>query len=229
MSLNKIRKEIVEFGLQLFTEGLVRNGQGNLSVLHRGDDLVAVTPSGMPYRRRKWRDICVVDLEGKLVAGRWLPTSELALHLTFYQQRQDVAAVVHVHAPFATAFSITGQDALPMLLNESAMALGAAVPVAHYGRPGTQALADITCEFVGEGSAAIMAHHGLVAVGESLKVAYQAALAVEATAQALFYARGMGGRMITLDDAEVAALRVLGKRYAPQRPSSILKVAASYS
>ena len=216
MLLENLRTEIISMGKLLMADGLVHNGQGNLSVYDRANGYIAITPSAIPYAEREIEDICVVDLRGDLIEGRWQATSEMALHLVFYQQRSAVTAVVHTHAAFSTAFSIAGQAVLPMLLNESAMALGRPVPVAPYARPGTHELAQLTCDAAGDGNAVIMAHHGLVTVGSALGDAYKATLAVEATAQALFYARGMGGVVQALDDDEVAALREMGQSYVPR-------------
>ena len=223
MLLKKQRTKIIAMGKQLMAAGLVHDGQGNLSIYDSASGYIAITPSAVPYAEREIEDICVVNLQGELIEGRWLPTSEIALHLIFYQQRNDVQAVVHTHAAFATAFSITGQAVLPILLNESAMALGGPVPVAPYGRPGTQELAQLTCDAAKDGNAAIMAHHGLVTVGSSLREAYRATLAVEATAQALFYARCMGGVVQALDDDEVFSLYEMGKNYVPQEVQRALK------
>src|SRR5204863_264173 len=49
-------------------------------------------------------DIAVVDREGAQVEGSLAPTSELGLHLLLYE-RNDAGAVVHTHAPYATALS----------------------------------------------------------------------------------------------------------------------------
>ncbi len=200
------RQALIEFALRLVESGLLQDGQGNMSIRLEAEDLIAITPSALPYRQRRPEDICLVDLAGRLVEGRWKPTSEMPLHLAFYQQRADVHAVIHTHAPYATIFSISGETTLPMTLTEASMQLGAPVPVAPYARPGTPELAAVTCQAAGEGRAAIMAHHGLVTVGPDLKAAFHATLAVEDTARAVLLTRRMGVNPRTLSPDEARVL-----------------------
>ena len=220
MLLAEYRKKIVETALNLLAEGVIANGQGNLSRFHPESGTLAITPSGVPYRERSPADICVVDLEGNLIEGKWQPTSEMALHLVYYRKRKDITAVVHTHAPYSTVFGIIGEEPLPMVLNEAAMGLGGKVPIAPYGTPGTEELADLTFQATGEGSAVIMAHHGLVTLGTSLENAYTATIAAEATAQAVILARSMGAEVNVIPDQEVKALRSMFLDYGPKKAAN---------
>lgn len=217
MEQREHREEIIQISLKLIDDGVINDGQGNLSIYDRSGGRVAITPSGVPYRERNPEDICLVDLQGNLLDGRWKPTSEMALHLVYYNNRKDVSAVVHTHAPYSTVLGITGEESVPMVLNESAMCLGGAIPVAPYGRPGTQKLADLTFQATGQGTASIMAHHGLVTVGETLQEAYLATTAAEATAEAVILARSMGAEVHSLSDEEVAVLREMFLSYGPSK------------
>jgi L-ribulose-5-phosphate 4-epimerase len=206
MKLHDERTKILEISNKLIAAGLIHDGQGNLSICDRERNLIAITPSAVPYDQRKAEDICVVNLEGNLVEGKWKPTTEILLHLTFYRERKDVNAVVHTHAPKATVFGVIGTQPMPMILNEAAMALGGPVPIAPYARPGTEKLAELTQKSTAEGYAAIMAHHGLITVGADLDLAYFATIAVETSATSIILARSMGNEPIALKDEEVKKL-----------------------
>lgn len=207
MLLAGLREKVIEIGLQLLQDRLVHHGQGNISVIEREGGYIAITPSGMPYHKRQPEDICLIDIDQHIIEGRWRPTSEIALHMVFYRNRKDVNAVIHTHAPYATIYSIIGEKSLPMVLNESAMCLGGPLPVTPYGRPGTQELAQITYDSIGNGLGAIMAHHGLVTIGATLERAYDATLAAEATAHAIIMARAIGATAHTLTTEEISYLR----------------------
>lgn len=207
MILKELRQHVVEFGLKMYEAKLVRDGQGNISVLDEESGYVVITPTSIPYNNRKPEDICVVDRNRKLIEGNFPPTSEIALHMVFYQQRQDIGAIVHSHPLYSTAMGVIGEAEMPVVINEAAFYLGASLPVANYGRPGTEELAAITVEAAGSGVGAIMAHHGLVTVGKSLKYAYDATLAAEDTAQVVILARSMSGRVIPMDTEEAGILR----------------------
>lgn len=206
MLLKQLRQTLVDVGIRMLEAGIAHDGQGNLSVYDRTSGHIVITPSAIPYRQREAKDICVVDREKTVIEGEWRPTSEIDLHMVYYKNREDVNAVLHCHAPYATVFSITGEDSLPMILTEAAMSLGGALPIAPYARPGTGELAQATFEATGDGAGAIMAHHGLVTVGRDIEQAFLAALAVEATARTLFMARAMGADAHTLPLDEVRAL-----------------------
>ncbi|NMC14867.1 MAG: class II aldolase/adducin family protein [Chloroflexi bacterium] len=207
MLLQELRQQVVEYGCKMFDAKLVRDGQGNISVLDEESGYIVITPTTIPYYSRKPEDICVIDQNRQMIEGRFPYTTEIALHMVFYKQRKDVRAVVHSHPLNSTAFGVIGESEMPVVLNEAAFHLGAALPVASYGRPGTEELANITVEAAGEGVGAIMAHHGLVTVGVSLKSAFDATLAAEDTARVVILARSMSGIVVPMDAEETSALR----------------------
>ena len=201
-----LKESVWSFARQMMIDGIAHRAQGNISLRQASSGLIAVTPSAIPYDRLQVDDIIVVDRSGGVVEGKWRPTSELLLHLAFYNAWADVGAVVHSHAPYATLFSVIGEP-LPMLLTEAAACLGGEVSVAPYCRPGTQELADSAMRIADRDSAVILANHGLVTVGPDLGAAYDATLAVETTARVAWMARAMGVTVNALDPVEVAAMR----------------------
>ena len=96
------REQVAAACTRLAREGLVVGTAGNVSV--RAGDHVVVTPTGGVFGEMEADDMAVVDRDGTPVEGRRGPTSELALHLLLYD-RMDAGAVVHTHAPYATALS----------------------------------------------------------------------------------------------------------------------------
>jgi L-ribulose-5-phosphate 4-epimerase len=216
MKLVEERKKILEITQKLLAAGVIRDGHGNFSIYDRESNLVAITPSAVPYDQRDVEDICVVDLDGNPIESKWKSTWETSLHLIYYRNRDDVNAVVHTHAPKATVFGVIGNEPMPMILNESAMGIGGPVPVAPYARPGTDELAEVTFQATGNGYAAIMAHHGLITVGSDINAAYIATMAVESTADAIIMARSMGYEPKAFSDEEVSILKEMFlKGYKP--------------
>ena len=208
--LQEERTQIVAAGLKIVAAGLAHDGQGNLSVYNRAQDAIAITPSGIAYEQRQPEDICVVDISGRLLEGKWQPTSEMALHLAFYRKRSDVNAVVHTHARYSTVFGITGKPEMPIVLSEAGMLLGGPVPVAPYARPGTEKVGEVTVQAAGQGRAAIMANHGLVTVGETLDRALKSSLAVEEMAQAIVLASSLSSSPEAIEEDEA---RILSSMY----------------
>lgn len=208
MAIDDLRKQVFTAAMRLVPDGLSHGSQGNISTCDRETGLVAVTPSAIPYNSMKLDDIVVTDLDGKLVKGKWMPTSEIQMHTIFYRQRTEVNAVVHTHPPYASIFSIINQPIPPVLI-EAVTRLTGPVPVAPYRTPGSMELAQIALDTMGSGVAAVLAQHGLITVGETLDQAYESTMAAENTARVVFMARSMGEQVVTLDLEVQTAMRAL--------------------
>jgi L-fuculose-phosphate aldolase len=167
-SAGSLREQVADAGRELAAAGLVRASTGNLSA--RDGARVAITPTGGVLGELTAEQIVVVDLDGAVVEGAFAPTSELAIHLGVYR-RYGAGAVVHTHAPVATALS-TLLDELPCVHYEM-LALGGAVRVAPYRTFGTPELAEGVLEALEDRSAALMANHGTVTYGDSLALAVE--------------------------------------------------------
>ena len=109
--LDAARERVALAARRLAAEGLVIGTAGNVS--ERVGELVAITPTGAALDALTADDVTVVDLAGEHVDGELAATSELDLHLGVYA-RFAAGAVVHTHAPMATALSCV-LDELPCL------------------------------------------------------------------------------------------------------------------
>jgi L-ribulose-5-phosphate 4-epimerase len=206
MSIDSLCKEVFDCALRLVPDGLAHGAQGNISTCDRESGLVAVTPSAIPYSSLTLEDIVITDFNGKVIKGKWMPTTEIQMHTIFYRQRANINAVVHTHARYASVFGIIHQP-IPPVLTEAAACLTGPVPVAPYRTPGSIELAQIVFDTVGDGVAALLAQHGLITVGETLHQAYESTLAAENTAHLVIMARSMGAPVVTLDEKIQAEMR----------------------
>ncbi|RDV83604.1 class II aldolase/adducin family protein [Ammonifex thiophilus] len=203
MLLEGLRVAVVQVGKELAASGLVLGTWGNVSA--REGDLVAITPSGLPYSALAPEDIVVVDLEGKTVEGKWRPSTELPLHLAIYRKRSDVGGIVHTHSVGSMTLAAC-RHPLPPFTEEQAQLIGGEVPVAAYAPPGTEELARAAIATLGEGKAVLLANHGLVGVGKTVEEALLTCQVVEKSAQIYLWARLLGGPVL-LSEEEVRSLR----------------------
>ena len=172
---------------RLAAEGLVLGTAGNVSML-RGE-LVAVTPTGGVLAELEPEQIVVVDLDGAPVHGDYAPTSEIELHLGAYR-RHAAGAVVHAHSPVGTALACV-LDELP-LIHYQMLALGGPIRVAPYATFGTPELARLTLDALEGRAAALMANHGMIAVGPDLEAAVANALLLEWACELYWRAAAVG-------------------------------------
>ena len=186
------REEVIRYCRRMQAEHLVRDTAGNISTRVAGEpDLVAMTPTSLPYDTLEPEDICIVTAEGTVVDGRAAPTSEFPLHTLVYQRRADVGAIVHTHSPAAMTMAALGWT-LPPILTGFVEAAGGAVATARYSRPGTAEMADYTAETLSERGACFLRHHGLLAIGSDLAHAFRAASVTEGAAEVYLRARTFG-------------------------------------
>lgn len=108
--LEALREEVFKANLDLVKHGLVIFTWGNVSGIDRERGLVVIKPSGVSYDNMKAEDMVVVDLDGKVVEGKYKPSSDTATHLVFYKAFPNIGGVVHTHSTYATAWSQAGCD-----------------------------------------------------------------------------------------------------------------------
>jgi L-ribulose-5-phosphate 4-epimerase len=105
MLLQDLRQEVLEANLELGRRGLVLYTFGNVSGISRGDGLVVIKPSGVPYEEMKPEDLVVTALNGKIVEGNLKPSSDLPTHIVLYNACNEIGGVAHTHSEYATAWA----------------------------------------------------------------------------------------------------------------------------
>ncbi len=108
--LEALKEQVLEANLQLPKAGLVVFTWGNVSGIDRASGLVVIKPSGLPYDGMKAEDMVVLDLTGKVVEGRWKPSSDTPTHLELYKAFPGCGGIVHTHSRWATTFAQAGRD-----------------------------------------------------------------------------------------------------------------------
>lgn len=203
---------------RLAAEGLLIGTAGNVSAQVPGTELVAVTATGVVLGACGPDDVTVVDRDGAVVEGRLAPTSELDLHLSLHAGLgPGVGAVVHTHAPFATAVACVA-DELPVLHYQQLL-LGGTIRVAPYATFGTPELAGHVAAAIVGRSGVLMANHGSVAVGAGLDQAVENALLLEWLCALHHRAHALGQPRVLTEDQQVAVIeQALNRNYGTTRP-----------
>ncbi|MEA2426091.1 MAG: L-fuculose-phosphate aldolase [Thermoleophilaceae bacterium] len=193
--LEAAREQVAAACDRLAAEGLVVGTAGNVSL--RVDDHVIVTPTGGVFGEMTAEQMPVVDMKGQLVDGDLGPTSELALHLSVYE-RMDAGAVVHTHAPYATALSCV-VDEVPAV-HYSMLMFGGSLRVAPYATFGTEELAENVQRALEGRTACLMQNHGTVGYGHDIDYAVESALLVEWACTVYWRARSIGEPVALTDE-----------------------------
>lgn len=199
MLLQKEREMIVAYGKKMLSAGLTRGTGGNLSIYDRNLELMAITPSGIPYEEIEAEDIMIMKLDGTIVEGNKTPSSEHAMHEIVYRTREDVGAMLHVHSTFAVTLACLNED-LPAVDYMVAYSRGRSVKCAPYASFGTPDLAVNALKTMGDQNAVLLANHGMNMVGPDLPKAFAIAEQLEFCAELYVRARTIGKPVNHPDD-----------------------------
>jgi L-fuculose-phosphate aldolase len=208
--LAAIRRDLVAFGADLLRRGLLSQTSGNLSV-RTASDTLCITPSSLEYDRMTDEDIVVCDRRGEVLAGHRVPSSETPLHCAVYDARPDVSAIVHTHSPLATTLAVLGYP-IPSVHYMIASLGVTRIEIAPYATYGTPELAaSVRDNFAAPSRAILIANHGVVAAGTTLKQAADAAETVEILA-GLYYRSISVGVPNVLTDVQMAEVMAKYRR-----------------
>jgi L-fuculose-phosphate aldolase len=178
---------------EMLRRGLVEGTAGNISA-RREDGNLVITPSSVDYADMTLDDLVVVDPDGAVVHatdGR-SPSTEMKLHLACYQAFDDIASVIHSHPVWATMFAIAHQP-IPACIDEFAVYCGGDIRCSEYAASGTPEVGSNAVKALEGRAAALIANHGLVAVGPRPDKVLHVTALVERTAQIVWGARALGG------------------------------------
>lgn len=197
------KEELVDYGKKIHQAGLSDGTSGNLSVYFPDKKIMAISPSGIEYEKMTPEDIVLMDLSGKILEGRRLPSSEWMLHAELYK-RKIARAIIHTHPPYASVFAVLRKPLGPihaMIANLHTTE----IPCAEYRIYGSEDLAKVTVSAMEESRAVLMANHGLLVYGENLEEALRGTETVEVLARLTYRAMAIGSPHF-LSQNEVSAV-----------------------
>lgn len=133
----------------------------------------------------------LVDEDLKPLSGG-RPNPGVRFHVWIYRKRPDVRAILHTHAPYASALAATGQP-LKTIHMDSAMLHGTAHLPDWPGGPVADDEGRIISGALGEAKTILLANHGLLATGTSVEEAAYLAVFFERAARMQLRAMSAGG------------------------------------
>ena len=111
--LEELKQRVFKANLELPRHGLVTFTWGNVSGIDRESGLVVIKPSGVEYDDMSAEDMVVVDLMGRVVEGRYKPSSDTPTHLVLYRAFAEIGGIVHTHSRWATSWAQAGRGIVP--------------------------------------------------------------------------------------------------------------------
>lgn len=143
-------------------------------------------------------------MQGELLSGQ-KASKEVLMHLAMYRQRPHCGGIVHLHSPWLTALSclpgIDPENALPPITPYYVMRVGK-LPVVPYIRPGSPIIAEHVEKLAAEHNAILLANHGPIISGKTIREAVFNAEELEETAKLYFMLKPFGMNTLTQENVE---------------------------
>ena len=207
-----LRKEIVATCLAMERNGINQGTSGNVSA--RWQEGLLVTPSGLPYETMSPDEIIYLEMDGT-PHGPHSPSSEWRFHRDILQARPDIHAVVHAHPAYCTAHAIIGRE-IPAVHYMIAAAGGSTIRCAPYATFGTEELSAGAVAALEGRWACLLANHGLIACGVSLRKALWLANEVEVLAKQYYLSLGLGQPVVLSDEEMDTVVAKFQTGYGPK-------------
>ncbi len=220
--LHVLKERMVDIGRRMWERAYTDGNGGNLTI-RVGDNLVLCTPTLISKGFMKADDMCLVDLEGRQLAGKRKRTSECMTHLGIMKRQPRTKACCHAHPPHATAFAVAGVRPPVCMIPEADVFLGE-IGMAPYKTPGTPEVADIVGETGVDHMSVLMLNHGVITWGKDVEDAYWRMENTESLCRTVWVASQLnGGELLTMTGAQERDLINLRKMLGMQDKRENLK------
>jgi L-fuculose-phosphate aldolase len=168
--MGDIREELCVYSTRLKQRGLTSSTGGNVSC-RVGEDLW-ISPTGCVMDELEVEDWVRVHLRtGEPYPRQSRPSSELVMHREIYLARPDVFSIFHSHPVHVFALSLLGIEIRP-IGSEAPIFLGERIPLVPYEIPTSPLLGEAVARYAKDYNVMTLENHGLVALGKTIRDAY---------------------------------------------------------
>ncbi|MBS0293621.1 MAG: class II aldolase/adducin family protein [Proteobacteria bacterium] len=161
--------------------------------LRLGDGSYLANPWELTWGELTASDILRLDERGGVIEGDWNITPAIGLHLDVHRLRHDVRVVIHNHPEWSSVWSATGR--VPPVYDQTS-ALVDTDPVVYDEYRGTVEQRDLgqaAASALGQHKWALLANHGALVVGASIRQAHLRAITLEWRCRLAWRVQALGG------------------------------------
>lgn len=145
-----------------------------------------------------WGELCASDIlrlnaRGEVIEGEWNITPAINLHLDIHAQREDIRVVLHNHPQWGSVWAGAGR--IPPIYDQTS-ALVDSDPVLYDEYRGTvdeDELGQAAASALGAHKWALLANHGVVVVGNSIRQTHLRAITLEWRCRLAWRIETLGG------------------------------------
>ena len=191
---------------RLYVYGMTTTSGGNLSI-RDSEGVVWISPSGVDKGNLRREDIMKIHPDGSF-EGAHRPSVEYPFHLSIYEVRPDVSAVLHAHPTALVAFSLVRKIPDTTLIPQTGTLCGN-IGMAAYAVPGSETLGNNIAEcFCGGSNIVMLENHGVVVGAESLLTAFMTFEMLEFCAQIEVNSHSLSDKIAHLSEKHMALYKL---------------------
>lgn len=208
-------EELVLLARSLWREGYDDHLAGHITIA-AGDGTLWCNPWLLTWDELLPEHVIRIDLDGEVIEGEWPVPLGIPLHLELHRARPDVGVAVHSHPLYGVVWGDAGRVP-PVMDQSSALGGGDLVLVSEYeGTVDQSEAASATVAAVGEADLALLAGHGVLVIGSTVRAAHQRAVALEQRCERAWRAQAVTEAPLTSplpDEVRTAMARSDGTRF----------------
>lgn len=191
----------------LAIDGFAENLAGHITWQRPGRENLLVNPWGLWWREVAASDMCEVDLDARVVAGKWDVTPAIHIHTELHRVRPDARVVVHNHPYHVCVLAAVG--VLPELVHQTgALFSGELRMVEEYGGEiDSPLLGAELAEAIGDATCAVLANHGVIITGATVEEATYRAATIDRVCRMAYDVMVLGKDPLSMPAGAVKAMK----------------------
>ncbi|MBY8983347.1 MAG: class II aldolase/adducin family protein [Candidatus Lokiarchaeota archaeon] len=183
--------QVVKTAKAIYYKGLVEAWEGNVSIRNGIKKEFFITPSLNKYETLTKDKIVHMNFKGEVLNNENTPSSEAKMHSIIYNAREKVHCIIHTHSLYATLLSIV-HKCIPIIIEEQIILLGGSIEISEFKTAHTEDIGKAALKALGKKNAALLANHGAIVCGKTVKHTLKFAEFVEKLAKIYWGALQIG-------------------------------------
>jgi len=184
--------EVALLARMLFREGYDDHLAGHITY-KQADDTLLCNPFALTWDELTASDIMRIDLDGNVLDGQWSVTPAIQLHLALHRLRPDITVAIHNHPKWGTIWADVQR--VPGIYDQTSAAVAGELALhdEYEGNVADRANAEAAARALGDAKWALLANHGVLVVGDSIKQAHLRAVTLEWRCRQAWHVEAVGG------------------------------------
>lgn len=155
-----------------------------------GDKFI-IGPSGMDYDELSIDDINIMNLDGTEYRCKNKISMDTQFHSAIYQNRTDVGCIIHTHSRYVSALAFAGKS-IPFIQWGMKLQFNGSVESCDFFPPSDPKMNEEIVSKLGSKNAVLLKNHGGIAVGKSIKKAFENIIYLEELSESYVHAMNIG-------------------------------------